>query len=134
MALAHNIRYLRKKQGMSQEDLADRLGYKSYTTIQKWESGVSSPPLWAAHAIADMFSVDIDSLMRDPLELLDTYMSVQQTEQPAAPEWYNELSEEDKALVQLIMKLPPSQKRILTDLAESWKPQQNEETHGAGQQ
>lgn len=134
MALAHNIRYLRKKQGMSQEDLADRLGYKSYTTIQKWESGVSTPPLWAAHAIADMFSVDIDSLMRDPLELMDTYMSVQQAEQPAVPDWYNELSEEDKVLVQLIMNLPADKKRMLTDLAESWKPPVSEETREAGQQ
>lgn len=29
-----NIRYLRKLTNMTQEELADKLGYKSFTTIQ----------------------------------------------------------------------------------------------------
>lgn len=62
MILADNIRYLRKKRGWSQDYLAERLGYKSYTTIQKWESGVSEPPLKKAHAIANLFGVDINDL------------------------------------------------------------------------
>ena len=70
MSLASNIRYLRKKQGWSQEYLAERLGYKSYTTIQKWESGVSEPPLKKAHAIAELFQVDIDDLTKKDLEKL----------------------------------------------------------------
>ena len=41
MALAKNIRYLRKKMGYSQDDVAEKLGYKLYTTIQKWEMGTS---------------------------------------------------------------------------------------------
>ena len=44
MKLSKNIRYLCKKMGLSQDDLAKKFGYKSYTTIQKWESGVSEPP------------------------------------------------------------------------------------------
>ena len=35
--LPKNIRYLRKKNEWSQEYVAEKLGYKSYTTIQKWE-------------------------------------------------------------------------------------------------
>ena len=62
MILANNIRYLRKKHGWSQDYLAEQLGYKSYTTIQKWESGVSEPPLKKAHALADLFNVDINDL------------------------------------------------------------------------
>ena len=45
MSLAENIRFLRKKLGLSQDELAEKLGYKSYTTVQKWESGVADPPL-----------------------------------------------------------------------------------------
>lgn len=67
MTLANNIRYLRKKQGWSQDYLAEQLGYKSYTTIQKWESGVSAPPLKKAHAIASLFQVDIDDLTKKAL-------------------------------------------------------------------
>lgn len=62
MYLADNIRYMRKKMNMSQEDLANRLGYKSYTTIQKWESGVSEPPLKKLKELADIFEVDMDWL------------------------------------------------------------------------
>lgn len=68
MALARNIRYLRKKQGWGQDTLAEKLGYKSYTTIQKWESGVSEPPLKVVHALADLFGVDIDDLTKIDLE------------------------------------------------------------------
>ena len=39
--IGENIKFLRSKSEMSQEELADKLGYKSYTTITKWESGVS---------------------------------------------------------------------------------------------
>jgi repressor LexA len=71
MSLASNIRYLRKKQGWSQDYLAEQLGYKSYTTIQKWESGVSEPPLKKAHAIAALFRVDIDDLTQKDLEQME---------------------------------------------------------------
>ena len=72
MVLADNIRYLRKKRGWSQDYLAERLGYKSYTTIQKWESGVSEPPLKKAHAIADLFGVDINDLTGTNIEDAET--------------------------------------------------------------
>lgn len=67
MALAQNIRYLRKKQGMSQDTLAEKLGYKSYTTIQKWESGVSEPPLKVVHALAKLFNIEINALTNNDL-------------------------------------------------------------------
>lgn len=68
MSIAQNIRYLRKKQGWGQDVLAEKLGYKSYTTIQKWESGVSEPPLKVVHLLADIFHVDIDDLAKNDLE------------------------------------------------------------------
>lgn len=68
MALSHNIRYLRKKQGWGQDELAEKLGYKSYTTIQKWESGVSEPPLKVVHELAKLFHVDINDLTKSDIE------------------------------------------------------------------
>ena len=67
MTIANNIRYLRLKHGMSQDELAEKLGYKSFTTIQKWESGVSTPPLRIFISIAELFDVDIDDLARRDL-------------------------------------------------------------------
>lgn len=52
MYIGDNIKFLRNKKEMSQEDLADALGYKSYTTITKWESGVSEPTLKMTNQIA----------------------------------------------------------------------------------
>lgn len=68
MALAENIRYLRKKMGLSQEDLAIKFGYKSYTTIQKWESGVSEPPFKQLTALAELFQVDMNTLVNCDLQ------------------------------------------------------------------
>jgi transcriptional regulator with XRE-family HTH domain len=62
MSIAQNIRELRKRYNMSQEYIAEKLGYKSFTTIQKWESGVAEPPIRKAKILADLFNVDLDEL------------------------------------------------------------------------
>ena len=35
MSFANNIRFLRRQRNISQEELAEMVGYKSFTTIQK---------------------------------------------------------------------------------------------------
>ena len=67
MSFSNNLRYLRKKFNMSQEDLANKLGYKSFTTIQKWESGVSEPSVSIVKQIAQIFGVSMDSITNDNL-------------------------------------------------------------------
>lgn len=42
--IGKNIRKLREKNGLSQEELANRMGYKSKTTINKIEMGVNDIP------------------------------------------------------------------------------------------
>lgn len=69
MALARNIRYLRKKKEWSQDLLAEKLGYKSYTTIQKWEMGISEPPLKILKKLAELFNVDMNDLANKDLSL-----------------------------------------------------------------
>lgn len=73
--LSKNIRYMRKKNEWSQEYIAEKLGYKSYTTIQKWEMGTSEPPLKKTRELADLFNVDIDDLTNKNLESPDTVLS-----------------------------------------------------------
>lgn len=63
-----NIRYLRKQKEWSQDYIAEKLGYKSYTTIQKWEMGTSEPPLKKLKELSDLFSVDIDDLTNKDFE------------------------------------------------------------------
>ena len=68
--LGKNIRFLRRRAEMSQEQLAEKLGYKSFTTIQKWESGASEPPIGIAQKIALLFRVDLDDLLKVDLETM----------------------------------------------------------------
>lgn len=60
--LADNIKKLRGKAGMTQQELADKL-YLSGQAISKWESGQSLPDLANLTALADIFSVSVDTLI-----------------------------------------------------------------------
>lgn len=68
MILSKNIRFLRKQRGWSQDYIAEQLGYKSYTTIQKWEMGTSEPPFRKLRELADLFRVDMNDLANVDLE------------------------------------------------------------------
>lgn len=63
MKFKENLRYLRKANNLSQNELADRLGYKSFTTVQKWEDGTSFPKVENLNKLADIFNVEVDHLL-----------------------------------------------------------------------
>lgn len=69
MYLAKNLKYLRLKNGFSQEYLAEKFGYKSYTTIQKWEMGTSEPSLEKLHELSRIYDVNMQALYTVDLEL-----------------------------------------------------------------
>lgn len=62
-----NLKYLRLKNGFSQEYVANYLGRKSFTTVQKWESDVSDPPLAIVGKLAELYKVSIDDLFYQDL-------------------------------------------------------------------
>lgn len=74
MSLSSNIRFLRKEKGWSQDYIAEQLGYKSFTTIQKWESGVAEPPIKKLKALAELFNIDMDELANG--NLVDDHSSI----------------------------------------------------------
>lgn len=67
MALPEKLYDLRKKSGLSQEQLAERLGV-SRQSVSKWESGRSVPEGDKLIAISECFNVSLDYLMRDGAE------------------------------------------------------------------
>ena len=71
MCLGENIRYLRIKNGYSQDYIADKLGYKSFTTIQKWESGASEPPIKKLKELSILFNVDMDDMSNKNLKYME---------------------------------------------------------------
>ena len=63
MEFNDNLRFLRYANNMSQDELADRLGYKSFTTVQKWEDGTAFPRVKTLNRIADIFNVNVNHLL-----------------------------------------------------------------------
>ena len=62
MEFNEKLQELRKRRGLTQEDLAEAL-YVSRTAISKWESGRGYPSIDSLKAIAGYFSVTIDDLL-----------------------------------------------------------------------
>ena len=62
MEFNEKLQELRKRKGMTQEELAERL-YVSRTAVSKWESGRGFPNIASLKAIAKCFSVSLDELL-----------------------------------------------------------------------
>ena len=113
--LADNIRYLRLKNDMTQDALALKLGKKSYTTIQKWESGVAEPPIKIASQIAEIFGVSIDALTNTDLRYThaDPYYLNDETREIAQAIFDNP---QYKALFDASRKLSPADLQFVMDM------------------
>ena len=69
MLLSEKIMSLRKRNGWSQEDLAQQLGV-SRQSVSKWESMASMPDIQKIMAMSELFGVSTDYLLKDELEEL----------------------------------------------------------------
>lgn len=71
--LAENIQKFRKQKGLTQEELADKLGV-TYQAVSKWENAKSAPDIFFLPQLADVFGCSIDDLFcRDSAIVSDTY-------------------------------------------------------------
>lgn len=60
--IGENIVFLRKRNGLTQESLSERINV-SRQTIAKWERGESEPDCQSLLRMANLFNVTIDSLV-----------------------------------------------------------------------
>lgn len=60
--MAENIQLLRKRAGMSQEQLAEVTG-SSRQTVSKWENGESIPDILACEKMAEAFGVSLEDML-----------------------------------------------------------------------
>ena len=67
MSLAENLQYLRAREGVTQEQLAERLDVNRQS-VSKWESGASYPEMDTLIKLCDMFHTDMDTLLRGSVE------------------------------------------------------------------
>ncbi len=66
MNLPQNLQYLRKRDKITQEDLADKLGV-SRQSVSKWETGEAYPETDKLILICDLFGTTLDELIRGDL-------------------------------------------------------------------
>ena len=67
MILGEKIAQLRRKNGWSQEELADKMGV-SRQAVSKWESNQTTPDLERILRLSSLFGVTIDYLLKDGAE------------------------------------------------------------------
>ncbi len=61
-ALSDFLKEKRTQVGLSQKDVADKLGYSSAQFISNWERGLSSPPMHTLKKLAEMYNVNVDEM------------------------------------------------------------------------
>ena len=67
MTFCEKLADLRRRSGMSQEQLADRLGV-TRQSVSKWESGTAMPELVKLISLSELFDVSVDYLVKDWIE------------------------------------------------------------------
>lgn len=75
--LGANIAALRKRSGMTQAVLAERINF-SDKAVSKWERGESIPDVMTLMELAQVFEVSVDDLLRDPNALPENVGKVEQ--------------------------------------------------------
>ena len=60
----NNLKLYRVKAGLTQESIAEKLGV-SRQAVAKWERGESVPDIDCCIALADIFGISVDMLIRD---------------------------------------------------------------------
>ena len=67
MTFSEKLIRLRRREGLSQEQLADRLGV-TRQSVSKWESGSAAPETGKLIAISELFGVSLDYLLKSWVE------------------------------------------------------------------
>lgn len=68
MCFGENLQYLRRRAELTQEQLAERLEV-TRQSVSKWESGAGFPEMEKLIQIAELFHVDLDTLLRGSVEV-----------------------------------------------------------------
>ena len=62
--LGERIASLRKKAGLTQEELAEKLGI-SPQAVSKWENGTSDPSTSNLFALAKLYGISVEELLKE---------------------------------------------------------------------
>lgn len=74
--LAQFLKEKRSQSGLSQKDVATKLGYSTSQFISNWERGISQPPIHTLRTLAQMYNVGAEQMFQVLLE--NTMIQVQE--------------------------------------------------------
>lgn len=109
MNLGEKIKFYRKREGMTQEELGKKLGVK-LAAVSKWECGlVENIPASRLRMMADLFGVTPASLIDDDAAPSEAVALLQQ------------LRDEDRALLAVARNMTPEEVTVMTEFAKKMK-------------
>jgi transcriptional regulator with XRE-family HTH domain len=74
--LARFLRTARENAGLTQTEVAKKLGYGSSQFVSNWERGRSTPPMNALRPLSKMYKINMDELFEHIFEA-SVYMTAQ---------------------------------------------------------
>lgn len=78
MNLGNNLFQARKKAGLSQETVAEKLGV-SRQTISKWESDETIPDIYQSKKMAKLYNLSLDELIEFDVDLKEIEQTIENT-------------------------------------------------------
>lgn len=70
MNLGNSLFHARKKSGLSQEEVAEKIGV-SRQTISKWETNETIPDIYQSKRMAKLYNVSLDELVEFDINLME---------------------------------------------------------------
>lgn len=78
MNLGNNLFQARKKAGLSQETVAEKLGV-SRQTISKWETDETIPDIYQSKKLAKLYNLSLDELIEFDVDLKEIEQTIENT-------------------------------------------------------
>lgn len=78
MSLGNNLFSARKKKGLSQEDVAEKLGV-SRQTISKWETDETLPDICQSKKLATLYGLSLDELIEYNIDIKEIQEMIDKT-------------------------------------------------------
>ena len=78
MNLGNSFFNARKKKGLSQEEVAEKLGV-SRQTISKWELGETLPDIYQSKKLANLYNLSLDELIEFDIDIKEIQEAIDKT-------------------------------------------------------
>lgn len=80
MSLGENLFDIRRKNGYSQEDIAEKLGV-TRQTVSKWETGETVPDIYQAKKMAQIYKISLDELLEFDVKVKQIEEMIEKTDE-----------------------------------------------------